>query len=934
MNRKSFELSILLCVIIFALIACTGPTSATTITINNSSSIAGALLNVGADGTVILQPGTYFEHDIELTNSTTIRANSSAGGSAENTIIDAGMSGKIIETDTHSITIEGLTLRDGRGNNGGAIDSTGGDVIITSSVFANCSASSGGAIHIMGGTTTITSSTFTGCSATGDSTTGYGGAIYSSGADLLSVSDSVFDDCSSKSSSSKGGAIFLSGTDSEIADSTFTGCNAPYGGAIYIDTGTTTVTSSTFTGCEAASGGAIYAGDTTTVISSDFTDCDSISAGGAIYASDTTTVTSSTFTGCGASHGGAIHILSGTTDITSSTFESCVATLGGGIYIDTGTTNITSSAFTGCSVYNYDMSGTEPHGGAIHILSGNTNVTSSTFADCSANDWGLAGAIYIASGTTGVTLSDFTNCDSDSAGGAIYIENGNTNVTLSDFTDCDSISAGGAIYFYDGTSTVTLSDFTNCEAFDGGAIYIFRSTNIVTSSTFTGCKAFHGGAIDIFRGTNTVTSSTFAGCQANCGGAISIFEIGSGSMHLSRIYNCSVLGKAVYSEGVVDNFDATNNWWGTNTDPSAFIGETTAGSVTYNPWLILGASASPAAINPGGNSIIRADLRYNSDGEDTSGNGYVPDGIPVTFGLAAGPGSLSPLSGVTGSGVSATTYSSSSAGTATINTIVDDQTVNCTVLVNSGGGGSGGGSRSGGGSNSNTGVGSSQNLKAGDTASFDFEGKGSVDGLLVTVGDDTAKLMVTVKSRNSLPSSIDAPDTEVYEYEDVTIYYAEPSDISGGTFEFKVEKSWLSSNGFEIGDIVMMHYNEEAGVWEELSTTFVREEGGYYYYSAQTPSFSWFAIAFSEGATIVPESTAAPVTKAVTAAGTSSSSSPGTPVSTKGDTGVPAASGDQGSWISLAIPVLLVVLVIIVAAGFGVRKKRQEYPDWWDKEFK
>jgi PGF-pre-PGF domain-containing protein len=243
------------------------------------------------------------------------------------------------------------------------------------------------------------------------------------------------------------------------------------------------------------------------------------------------------------------------------------------------------------------------------------------------------------------------------------------------------------------------------------------------------------------------------------------------------------------------------------------------------------------------------------------------------------------------------------------------------------------GRTSGGGPNTDTGVGFTTDLKAGGTASFSMD-KGAVGAVSVAAGTDIKKVMITVEREGSLPSSIDAPDTDVYEYEDVTIYYADESDLSGGTFEFKVKKSWLTEKGHTYGDIVMMHYNEEAGVWEELSTTLTSEDGAYYYYSAKTLSFSWFAIAVSEGATIVPESTAAPVTKAVTAASTHPSSSVATPSSTisavsSGDTG---SSGDQRSWTSLILPVLFVALVIIVVAGFAVRKRKEKYPDWWDEK--
>lgn len=245
-------------------------------------------------------------------------------------------------------------------------------------------------------------------------------------------------------------------------------------------------------------------------------------------------------------------------------------------------------------------------------------------------------------------------------------------------------------------------------------------------------------------------------------------------------------------------------------------------------------------------------------------------------------------------------------------------------------------SSGGGGSNTNTGTGFATGIKAGDNVSFGMD-KGAVYVVSFTADKNIQKLIITVKRTVSVPSTIGAPDTEVYEYEDVTLYYTENSDLSDKTFEFKVKKSWLTEIGYTYGDIVMLHHNEETGEWEELTTTFTGEDGTYCYYSAKTPSFSWFAIAVSGDATIVPESASAPVTKAATAVSTETSSSFDDTIFTGGDTGMPLdseESEEQESGISLALPVLFVALVIIIIAGFAVRKKRQEYPDWWDKEFK
>lgn len=74
--------------------------------------------------------------------------------------------------------------------------------------------------------------------------------------------------------------------------------------------------------------------------------------------------------------------------------------------------------------------------------------------------------------------------------------------------------------------------------------------------------------------------------------------------------------------------DATNNWWGSNQGPSAM-----PENVTCNPWLVIKASANPISITADGASTseITADLTKNSDGEDTSSLGHIPNGTQINF---------------------------------------------------------------------------------------------------------------------------------------------------------------------------------------------------------------------------------------------------------------------------------------------------------------
>ena len=410
---------VLASLLIIALVVIVVPVSAGTpsVTISPSGSsstdlnnINNAISTAGAGGTVILNPGTYYLSDVDVSNNIAIQANTSYGHGPLDTIIDGRYGGWysiFTESSGYSLIIDNLTIQNGDiyiGGRGGAIYATG-NVTITSSTFTECSVNNnnGGAIYTTGNVM-VTSSTFTKCSAgdfSGGGGNSFGGAIYAGG--NVTVISSTFTECSASDDSGD-----------SYGDS--------FGGAIYA-TGNVTVTSSTFTECSASSS------------SRDFT------AGGVIYAGGSVTVTSSTFTGCSA----------------SDNLYNYGDSFGGAIYA-TGNVTVISSTFNECSA---SSSGPGSNGGAIFVSSSGSvtvTVTSSTFTDCSANSSGISngGAIYANSyrGIVTITSSTFTGCSaSDSSGldrsegGAIYASSGTIQFCriYQDNTGTAVINGGGSL---------------------------------------------------------------------------------------------------------------------------------------------------------------------------------------------------------------------------------------------------------------------------------------------------------------------------------------------------------------------------------------------------------------------------------------------------------------------------------------------------------
>jgi len=67
----------------------------------------------------------------------------------------------------------------------------------------------------------------------------------------------------------------------------------------------------------------------------------------------------------------------------------------------------------------------------------------------------------------------------------------------------------------------------------------------------------------------------------------------------------------------------------------------------------------------------------------------------------------------------------------------------------------------------------------------------------------------------------------------------ENEDIEKATIKFKIEKAWLTANGFTKDEIVLKRYDN---AWESLTTVLDKTDNQYVYYEAETPSFSYFAI--------------------------------------------------------------------------------------------
>ena len=158
---------------------------------------------------------------------------------------------------------------------------------------------------------------------------------------------------------------------------------------------------------------------------------------------------------------------------------------------------------------------------------------------------------------------------------------------------------------------------------------------------------------------------------------------GSANLSFNRIVGNSTAGVENATTGAVT---AENNWWGCNYGPGAggagCVGTAngTLGTVDADPWLILDTSASPNTLSIGDTSTVTSRLTQNSNGDDTSGLGSVPDTTPATF--VGMNGTVSPPNDTTDSGVVMTTFTATTFGMGGVDTTIDGQTVNAPINVN------------------------------------------------------------------------------------------------------------------------------------------------------------------------------------------------------------------------------------------------------------
>ena len=131
-------------------------------------------------------------------------------------------------------------------------------------------------------------------------------------------------------------------------------------------------------------------------------------------------------------------------------------------------------------------------------------------------------------------------------------------------------------------------------------------------------------------------------------------------------------------------------------------------------------------------------------------------------------------------------------------------------------------------------------------ATFDEECVPDVASIEIVATLDQFYTKITVDTYDEKPRWVvfDAAPHKINRY--LRIKYSKPNTyIEKAYITFKVNETWLKDNNIDPASVVMYRLSDTKE-WEKLTTVVNRREGGYIYYTAETPGFSWFAISAQE----------------------------------------------------------------------------------------
>lgn len=333
----------------------------------------------------------------------------------------------------------------------------------------------------------------------------------------------------------------------------------------------------------------------------------------------------------------------------------------------------------------YLAGGPTYNGGGVRIGAGNVDVTNCTF-----NNMGRYGVLAedIGTGTlsgntyTGKGPGDWLDYGFDIEFGSNYtiannVISGNRGIASSDGSD----SAGISVWDDPGTQAVIIDNaISDCST--GIAVAIFSGSadplisigagNVISGGGFGVAIQDIGalGAPSVSINSSTITGNTVG---------VSV-QPGMSTANMLLQFNRITGNITGISNAGVDLLNAENNWWGCNAGPGSAGCDSTTGTVDFDPWMVLGVSATPLTIAAFGSSSITADMTKNSDGATPLI--AVPTGLPdMPVAFSATNGTMAPPAGTVTAGMALSTFTSTSTSSGTGCATVTGQLVCASVII-------------------------------------------------------------------------------------------------------------------------------------------------------------------------------------------------------------------------------------------------------------
>jgi hypothetical protein len=376
----------------------------------------------------------------------------------------------------------------------------------------------------------------------------------------------------------------------------------------------------------------------------------------------------------------------GTLNVNDCDILNNAASVGGGIYTSMGTATIDNTII--------QENTASSSGGGICVNNVPLTITNSQILKNTAGSGG--GGLYCddgipISGPVTITNTVISENTANSGGGmTTYLP---TTITESVISSNTARYGGGILQYNHGPLTITNTRIENNLATYSWGGGIYSETYADAPLTVQNCKitdntAQNGGGIYDYNegGTTTITNCEFSGNTATqAGGAFYRYDDeGDVVLNFNRIVsNSAATGANIYNNRN-SNFNAENNWWGSNDGPTGIAeGSQEHIPVDADPWLILEFSANPTTISQGQTSNLMAHVNRNSDGVLVGdATNHIPDGTPITLTTNLGNvGSKSITVGTINGVATAILRGDEAAGTALISATLDSQTLYATVTI-------------------------------------------------------------------------------------------------------------------------------------------------------------------------------------------------------------------------------------------------------------